>query len=281
MDDARQVANEQFALWNGHAGHAWVATQATLDRMFEPIEAMLVEAVRRASAHSVLDVGCGTGGTTLAIARMLGTRGRCLGVDLSEPMIAAARTRAEREHLPVTFACADAQTHQFEPASIDMIVSRFGVMFFSDPVAAFTNLRGAARDGAALQVIVWRSAAENPFMTTAERAAAPLLPNLPPRRADGPGQFAFADNARVRSILEQSGWTHVEIHPVDIQCAVPAQALADYASRMGPVGVALQEVDALTRERVLQAVRAAFGEYLHGTELRFTAACWAVAARAG
>ncbi|GLU34072.1 class I SAM-dependent methyltransferase [Trinickia caryophylli] len=281
MNDARQTANEQFALWNGYAGRAWVDTQATLDRLFEPIQTMLVEAVRNASAHSVLDVGCGTGATTLAIARMLGTHGRSLGVDLSEPMIAAARTRAEQENLPVAFVCADAQTHAFEPASADMIVSRFGVMFFADPVAAFTNLRSAARDGAALHAIVWRSAAENPFMTTAERAAAPLLPNLPPRRAEGPGQFAFADRARVSSILEKSRWTHVEMRPIDVPCTVPADAIAGYASRLGPVGAALQEVDEPTRERVLKTVSAAFGEYLHGGELRFDAACWAVTARAG
>ena len=143
----------------------------------------------------VLDVGCGTGSTTLAVARLLGAKGRCTGIDISEPMIAAARARAEREGTPASFIRADAQTHAFEPASFDMIISRFGVMFFDDSVRAFANLRRAARDDAELRFIAWRSAAENPFMTTAERAAAPLLPNLPARRPDAPGQFAFADRA--------------------------------------------------------------------------------------
>ena len=153
----------------------------------------------------VLDVGCGTGSTTLAVARRLGAKGRCIGIDISEPMIAAARARAEREGTPASFIRADAQTHAFEPASFDMIISRFGVMFFDDSVRAFANLRRAARDDAELRFIAWRSAAENPFMTTAERAAAPLLPNLPARRPDAPGQFAFADRRRVYSILEESG----------------------------------------------------------------------------
>ena len=147
----------------------------------------------------VLDVGCGTGSTTLAVARRLGAKGRCIGIDISEPMIAAARARAEREGTPASFIRADAQTHAFEPASFDMIISRFGVMFFDDSVRAFANLRRAAKQTPSLRFIAWRSAAENPFMTTAERAAAPLLPNLPARRPDAPGQFAFADRDRVHA----------------------------------------------------------------------------------
>ena len=112
-------------------------------------------------------------------------------------MIAVARARAAEEGSAATFISADAETHRFEPPTFDTIVSRFGVMFFGDPVRAFTNLRLAASKDAALTCIVWRSAAENPFMTTAERAAAPLLPDIPPRRTDGPGQFAWADDRKV------------------------------------------------------------------------------------
>ena len=117
-------------------------------------------------------------------------------------------------------------------------------------------------------------------MTTAERAAAPLLPNLPPRRPDGPGQFAFADAARVRSILDDSGWSGVDIQPIDVPCALPDTALVPYLSRLGPVGLALQDADDDTRARVIDTVRAAFDPFVHGAEVRFTAACWLVAARA-
>ncbi len=216
MNTTHNTDNEQAALWNGSAGRAWVDEQEVLDAVLAPFEALLVEAVGAAPAQRVLDVGCGTGSTTLAVARHLGAGGRCIGVDISEPMIALARTRAEREGAPVRFVCADAQRHAFEPASFDTIVSRFGVMFFDDPVQAFANLRRAASADARLRVIAWRSAAENPFMTTAERAAAPLLAKLPPRRPDAPGQFSFADRDRVASILEQSGWAGVDIQPVDV-----------------------------------------------------------------
>ena len=148
----------------------------------------------RDSAQRVLDVGCGTGSTTLAVARRLGANGAAVGIDISEPMIAArAGARRARRARRRASSAPTRRRHAFEPASFDMIVSRFGVMFFDDSVRAFANLRRAASDGAELHVIAWRSAAENPFMTTAERAAAPLLPDMPARRPDAPGQFAFAD----------------------------------------------------------------------------------------
>jgi len=281
MDVTHQTGNEQAALWNGRAGRAWVDAQEVLDRMFKPFEDRLAEAVRARSGHEVLDVGCGTGSTTLAIARRLGAQGHCVGIDISEPMIAAARARAEREEgAPARFVCADVQAHAFEPASFDLIVSRFGVMFFDDPVLAFANLRRAARDGAELRVIAWRSAAENPFMTTAERAAAPLLPDMPARRPDAPGQFAFADRQRVSAILEESGWAGIDIRPIDVDCTLPEKELLGYLGRLGPVGLVLQEADERTRRQVIDTVRAAFDPYVHGAEVRFTAACWLIGARA-
>jgi len=273
--------NEQAALWNGAAGRAWVDAQQSLDRLFTPFEDLLVDEARAASARRVLDVGCGTGATTFAIARALGAQGQCVGADISEPMIAAARVRAEREGTPAHFVCADVQRHAFEPASFDLIVSRFGVMFFDSPVQAFANLRHAAAGGAALRAIAWRSAAENPFMTTAERAAAPLLPNLPARKPGVPGQFAFADRHRVSSILEESGWAGIDIRPIDVECTLPERDLVGYLTRLGPVGMALQEeADERTRTQVIDAVRAAFDPYVHGTEVRFTAACWMIGAQA-
>jgi SAM-dependent methyltransferase len=271
--------SEQSKLWNGASGRAWVDAQEVLDRVFSPFEALLGDAVTATSPHVVLDVGCGTGATTLAVARRLGSNGSCIGIDISQPMTTLAKARAERERLPARFICADAQTYAFEPASVDAIMSRFGVMFFDDPVRAFANLRQAGRAGTQLRVIAWRTAADNPFMTTAERAAAPLLPNLPPRRADAPGQFAFGHADRVRGILEQSGWADIDIQPIDVACTLPESELRGYLTRLGPVGVALQDADDATRSRVFETVRAAFDPYVHGADVRFTAACWMIGAR--
>lgn len=277
--NAQKAADEQRKRWNGPGGRAWVEAQASLDRIFEPLEALLVDAVAAHSPRHVLDVGCGTGGTTVAMARRLGTQASCTGVDISEPMIGAARARAEQQGTPATFVVADAQTHGFEPAQFDAIASRFGVMFFADPVAAFANLRRAARDGAHLLFIAWRDAADNPFMTTAERAAAPLL-SLPERKPDALGQFAFANDRRVHAILDASGWSDVEIRPLDVPCTMLESELVPYLLRLGPVGMALQDADADTRARVIEAVRPAFDPYVHGDEVRFTAACWMVTAGA-
>ena len=160
-----------------------------------------------------------------------------------------------------------------------MIVSRFGVMFFDDPVLAFANLRRAASKDARLHAIAWRSAAENTFMTTAERAAAPLL-TLPPRQPGAPGQFAFADRQRVASILESSGWRGIDIQPIDVTCTLPEEELVGYFSRLGPVGLVLQDADEPTRARVIATVRAAFEPFVQASEVRFSAACWRIKAAA-
>jgi SAM-dependent methyltransferase len=266
---------DQAQRWNGSAGCAWVEAQRMLDRTLQPFEDLLVAEVSASGARQVLDVGCGTGSTTRAVARLVGAKGSSVGIDISEQMIAVAA----QEGALATFICADAQKHAFGSRRFDMIMSRFGVMFFEDSVQAFVNLRSACDDGASLRCIVWRSPAENPFMTAAERAAAPLLPNLPPRRPDAPGQFGFADDRRVHAILKESGWSEIDIRPLDVTCTLPEHELIRYGTRFGPVGIALQQADPQTRARVAGAVRAAFDPYVHGAEVRFTASCWMLGAR--
>jgi SAM-dependent methyltransferase len=281
MTVERLAEDEQWTLWNGPSGRAWVDTQDVLDSMFKPLEELLVQAVSGGSRRQVLDVGCGTGSATLAVARWLGASGHCTGIDISEPMLTRARARAEQEGSRASFLRANAQDHAFAPASFDLILSRFGVMFFKDSVQAFANLRRAARDGADLRFIAWRGPADNPFMTTAERAAAPLLPDIPARRLDGPGAFAFADPDRVHRILEDSGWAGIDIQPLDVVCTLPEKELVRYMTRVGPLGLKLHEAEARTRLQVIDTVRAAFEPYVHGADVRFTAACWWVGARAG
>lgn len=271
--------DDQAQRWNGSAGCAWVEAQQMLDRTLQPFEDLLVAEVAGSGAQRVLDVGCGTGSTTRAVARLVGEQGAAVGIDISEQMIDAARMLAEQEHAAATFISADAQKHSFGAQKFDLIMSRFGVMFFEDSVQAFANLRSAAADGCNLRCIVWRSPAENPFMTAAERAAAPLLSNLQPRRPDAPGQFGFADERRVRSILQESGWAEIDIRPIDVTCTLPEKELIRYGTRFGPVGIALQQADAQTRAQVVAAVRAAFDPYVHGPEVRFTASCWMIGAR--
>lgn len=269
----------QHALWNGPSGEVWVEAQALLDGMFAPLAEQLAGAVPAGQPAHVLDVGCGTGAVCLAIAARLGEGGHCSGVDISAPMIARAVERAAAAGLQIDFTVGDAQRHRFAPARLDRIVSRFGVMFFDDPVQAFANLRQAMRSGGTLHALAWRSAAENPFMTTAERAAAPLLA-LPPRTADGPGQFAFANRQRVRGILADSGWRDIDVTSVDQVCSIRTADLHRYVSLLGPVGGMLRDpqIDAALRTRVLQVVEQAFAPFVQGDCVEFVAACWALRA---
>ncbi|MCS4279123.1 class I SAM-dependent methyltransferase [Stenotrophomonas rhizophila] len=271
----------QHALWNGPAGEAWVEAQRILDQMFAPLATHLLEAIPPGDDLHVLDVGCGTGAVALAIAGQLGPQGRVTGVDISAPMIALARERAQRAGLAVDFIVADAQQHAFAPGSLDRIVSRFGVMFFDDPVQAFGQLQRAAKRGGELQALAWRRPDENAFMTTAERAAAPWL-QLPPRSPGAPGQFAFADQARVEQMLSDGGWEDIEVLPLDVVCRIDRADLATYVALLGPVGSALRapDLDGATRTQVLEAVMAAFAPFIEGDAVTFTAACWEVRARA-
>jgi SAM-dependent methyltransferase len=273
--------DEQAKLWNGAAGRTWVDAQQTLDQMFQGIEALLVDAAMASRPASVLDVGCGTGSTTLAMARRLGGQGSCVGIDISDPMIAHARRRAAEKAGAAAFVCGDAQIYPFEAASFDLFISRFGVMFFEDPVSAFRNLRRAATDAAQLKLVVWRSAEENGFMTTAERAAAEFLPQLPPRQQDLPGQFAFWNPERVRHILEAGGWGDVDLRPIDVPCSFPESELVGYLSRLGPVGRILQEADEHMRANVIRKIRGAFDPYVHGDQVTYIASCWLISATAG
>jgi len=281
MAGASKNNEEQIAAWNGAAGQTWVDAQDTLDQMFRPIEELLVEVAAAKPRSGVLDVGCGTGSTIIAVAQRVGSACRCVGIDISEPMLESARSRAEHAGAMASFVGADAQQHAFAAGSFDLFISRFGVMFFDDPVRALTNLRHAARDTAELCFVVWRGPADNPFMTAAEHATASLLPPMPARDLDAPGQFAFADAGKVRRLLEASGWGAIDIRPLDVECTFPERDLLRYATRLGPVGRVLREADEQTKARALALILPAFEPYVDGALVRFRAACWQVGARAG
>ena len=281
MSEQEIPAMSQSELWNGPSGQAWLGMQTVLDALFEPFETLLADAVRWHLPRAVLDIGCGTGATTLAIARALAPDGSCTGADLSQIMIDRARERAaaEPDDLHATFRSGDAS--RLDGAGpFDMAVSRFGVMFFEDPVAAFARIRAAMTPGGPLAVIAWRSPEDNPFMTCAERAAAPLLPALPPIQPGAPGQFGFADPQRVRGILAESGWRDIAIAPLDIACAMPEAALTPYLTSLGRIAAPLRQADEATRARVLATARSAFDRYVDGDTVRFDAACWMIEARA-
>ena len=267
--------------WSGAAGRLWVEIQDISGRMLRPFENILIAAAEPLTSVRVLDVGCGTGFTTDALARRVGRNGVTHGIDISPDMIAAAQERAHSAGLPIRFIKADAQTFPFDPNSYDLIVSRFGIMFFDDPQAAFRNIAQAMDQSGRFVGLVWRWAEDNDFMTVAERAAAPLLPELAPRTRDAAGQFGFADPERVIPLFEGAGWRDVNFQAVDAVCTLPADDLSFAAARLGPVGRLLPGLPETLRRNVLDAIMPAFDRFIDGDTVRFDAACWLIEARLG
>lgn len=266
-----EVNSEQAKWWNA-AGEGWANAQDIVDLVLRPFEELLVRKATERPRDGVLDVGCGTGAVTRAIAEA--TKAACVGVDISETMIAGAEQGEN-----VRFVVADAQVHAFEQ-SFDLIVSRFGVMFFDDPVAAFRNLLRATTPGGELCFITWRSAEENPFMTTAQQAAAPLLPDAPAPDPNGPGPFSLTDADRTRELCKDAGWNGIDVQPVDRICTMPERLLVPYLTNLGPIARALKEAEESARPRLINELRGAFDRFVHGDEVRIPAACWQVTASA-
>jgi len=281
MPQSAQPNTRQAALWNDASGKAWVAMQPIVDGVLAPFESLVVDSGYPGEGGNVLDIGCGAGATTLAMARRVGGGGRCAGLDISRPLVALALERKRMEAVAnASFEVGDAQTYAFETARFDAVVSRFGVMFFDDPAAAFANIRQAARPGGKLAFVAWRSPVENDFMTTAARTAAPFLPPAPAPDPDAPGQFAFADGARVKRILEASGWSSIKVEKADVLCRIAEGDLMTYVTRLGPLGAALRELDQAKAEKITKVLPAAFAPFVKDGEARFNAACWLATALA-
>lgn len=279
MSEKRRDAPGGTIDWASGAGNAWVEIQDLTDRVYEPVERRLTDEVASEPARRVLDVGCGTGVTTVAIARRLGTGVTCTGVDVSDVMVEAARRRAAAAGVDARFELGDAGSKEFRQGQFDLVVSRWGVMFFPDPVAAFSNLRRAAAGGR-LRAVTWRTQLENPFMTVAEEAAAPLLDGFDVRPVDeAPGQFGLADEEITTGILQAAGWTGVQVVPFDVDCSFPESELVRYFSGLGPLA---RHLDAIPESDVpddlVENVREAFSPYVDGGEVRFKAACWMIRA---
>jgi ubiquinone/menaquinone biosynthesis C-methylase UbiE len=256
-----------------------VAQSAELDAALAPIGARAIEALAPRAGERILDVGCGAGATTRLISEAVGESGAVLGLDVSEPLVEAARARGGRAR----YLCGDAGSLTVPDAPWDALFSRFGVMFFDDPTAAFAHLRGALRSGGRLAFVCWRSAAENPWARAPLAAALPFVGEPPTPAAPGaPGPFAFADDARLRGILEGAGFREVAIEAYDPAYrmgADPAHA-ADLATRIGPLGALLRERPHVDRAPVRAAVQALFEGHVGPQGVTLPGACWVVRARA-
>jgi SAM-dependent methyltransferase len=274
---------EMRSYWNEQGGPTWVAMQERMDAQIGAHGALGLALLAAQPGERVLDVGCGCGDTSLAIARAVAPGGRVLGVDISAPMLARARERAAAAGLAnLAFELADAQLHAFPPAAFDALFSRFGVMFFDAPSTAFANLGRALRPSARLAFVCWQAPQANPWVAVPMAALAGLVPMPAPPPPGAPGPFAFADPAHVRKLLEEAGFRDVGFHGERLPMSFGAIGeAAAFLTEIGPAARAIREADPSgdLRGRVEAAFRAALAPHQKEGRVALESAVWLVSAR--
>jgi len=275
-------AGGQFAYWNGPMGQGWAKQREKRDRDHGPLTNALLELSAPQPGEHVLDIGCGSGTTTLALAARVAPRGRVLGIDISKPMLAVARTRAAETGSIAEFVDADITHYAFAPQSFDLGFSQLGVMFFPDPIAAFRNIHSAMKPKARLVFCCWRPPFEHLWAFVPESAAKPFLPPAPPADPDAPGRYSFQNPERVKSVLLQAGFVAPEFQKFDFRTfagETPEEA-ASSAIDEGPLARSLVEVDEATRAKVRAAVTERLAKEMGPDGIWLTSAAWLVQARA-
>lgn len=270
--------------WQGAQGRTWASEWRRTDRSFTAVTEKLLQRMRGLAFSQVLDIGCGAGETSLAIARSRADA-TVIGVDVSPDLVTTARQRGES--LPnVSFDLADAAAYSPPPGfAPQLLVSRHGVMFFDDPTAAFAHLARISDSGAHLLFSCFRSPAENPFFTDVARLLPePPPPPPPPPPPGAPGPFAFADRARIATILKQGGWEGVAIDPFDFPMVVgggddPVEDAVRYFGTIGPAAVAARAMNDADRAAFFDKLRQLARNNRRDGLVALPAAGWIVTAR--
>jgi SAM-dependent methyltransferase len=279
MNRVEELAAEQAAYWNGPGGERWLAHYERIDRSIAEVGTATLALANAQPGERVIDIGCGTGGTTATLSNSVGLAGHVLGIDISETLIGAARAR----RLPnATFVVGDAATHPFHAASWDLVFSRFGVMFFAEPVPAFVNFQRALKPGGRLIFVCWRTPRENPWALLPLSAAQPFLPPLPRPGPEDPGQYSFGDRARVERILKAAGFSGIGIEPLDrmIWMGRDVGDVVANVDRFGPLARVFAEAEPAAAEKAKAAIAAALGPHESASGVQLPGACWLVSARA-
>lgn len=277
---------DQREAWNNESGAAWVRMQEQFDATLAPWLQVLADAAPVSDGMRVLDVGCGNGATTLDAAQRCAPTGLAVGVDLSEPMLARARELAGKAGISnVHFVAGDAQVDELavDGQPYDVVTSRFGVMFFDDPVAAFANMARATRPGGRLAFAAWTGLADQEWVTLPGAAALEHLP-LPELPKDGaPGMFAFADPDDTGAILRDAGWSDVVLERKDRKATLGGGSTVDHALEFvlatGPGRALFKDADPEAARQATEAIRAAFAARLTPRGVELDSVAWLVTAR--
>ncbi len=270
----------QIAYWNGPIGQAWAKYQEKRDRDHAGITGPLMEWARVKPDETVLDIGCGSGTTTLMLAERVRPGGKVVGIDLSGPMLEVARRRADAVHSHAQFVQADVAEYGFEKHVFDLGFSQLGVMFFADPVAAFLNIRRALKKRARIAFACWRSPAEHLWASIPENAAKPFLPAAPAAEPNAPGRFSLRLPDRIKQVLGGAGFYAIEIEKLDARTfagATPEEAAWSVIDS-GPLQRNLANADDATRQRVREAVTERLSAEMGPDGIYLTSAAWLVRA---
>ena len=283
MAEAESVNADQLAFWNGIGGETWVARQAHTDAILQEVSAALLKHAAPAPGEHVLDIGCGCGASTLDFARAVAPEGTVEALDISGPMLEEAKRRADAAGIGnITWRQADAATAEL--AGYDLLTSMFGLMFFGDPIAAYSHIRGAANEGARMSFVCWRPLAENPWMQVPMQAVAAHLPPRPKGDPNAPGMFALSDPERVTELFTAAGWAEPGFEQLDMDLDIAAgkglEAAIEQTTKMGAVNSWRRDEPDEIRSAAIESLREVFSPYVEGQHVRLPASMWLVSSRA-
>ena len=274
---------DQIAYWNGAGGQHWVDRQRIQDIVLAPISEILIERANGKAGERIVDVGCGCGAMSVALSQKVGPTGHVLGIDISAAMLARAQQIAPAG-LSARFVLADATVYPFEPASFDLLVSRFGVMFFAEPALSFTNLHRALRPSGRLAFACWREPRENPFFMVPLQAVYKHAPKLPQLGPEDPGPFSFASALRVHRILSEAGFQDVAMEPcnlsLDIAVGRGLETAVQSTLEIGPAARALADQSPAVISAATDSIREALEPFVRDQAVLLPASIWIVTAKA-
>ena len=277
---------EQIEYWNGEAGKRWAQEDDTMARLLRPVSEALLAHASLEGCHSAVDIGCGGGSQTLMLAEKLGAGASVLGVDISAPMLQVARDKASgagADTADIAFLQADASTHPFDAGAFDLVFSRFGVMFFDDPVAAFSNIHTALRPQAKLAFCCWQPLKDNDWTRIPLQAALQHLPAPEAPDPHAPGPFAFADPQRVQKILDASGFKDISVESFTREIrfgeAPTLQQSVKELAMIGPVSRLIAGQEPAVLQRVFASMEEVMAPYYRDGALNLPGAIWFVTAR--